>query len=168
MADGKQEIEYTEDGINYEIRTFEAPEIAHSFSDEGMIMLESSTQNILGSITWQEQQSGGGDTYIPANIQIQTSFDKEVQINFKETNVISEPIRFTYVNDQPQIIVGDSGGILTANKVENNEIEFFDSRGQPTGAGIVGSDGGSIVFYFMNNGEQVNLDIKGILEAVLK
>lgn len=140
---------YTEDGINYQAKTFDEPDIVFSFSQEGMKLLSGKTQEEIGEISWRELASSGGDTYNPSNMRISTATDNNINFGFNTSNGQEiTGLTLTYVNGKPEVIISD----LVFNTMRGSVIQLQGPDGAYRGTSITADTQGDMMFTFRANG----------------
>lgn len=157
-------IDFTEDGVHYETHEVESPKITYQFSEEGMKLLDSETNEIIGAITWRELSSAGGDTYYPGNVRIATQTDNEIVLGFDDAEKGENAVRITQVNGVPQIIMDD--GSISTPKTTANFFELRQPNGTVSGASVQANDDGDLIFTVPHDGKIWNVSLTDLVNAV--
>lgn len=155
----------TDDGINYYPLPEQEFNTSYAFDDEGLRMYADGMDDPVGSITWREEASTGGDTYVPSNMRLEVETDKEIVLGFKGDLEV-DSFRFTKLNGYPQIISNNAE--LFVDSVLTKSINFIGSDGQMTGANITSSDDGALMIVFWNEGREHTLNLGGFLMEVIE
>ena len=154
----------TDDGIEYYPLPEQEFNTTYIFDDEGLSMYADEMDNPVGSITWREEASAGGDTYVPSNMRLEVGSDREIVLGFKGDPEV-DSFRFTKLNGYPEIIAENTSVFVDA--ISAKSINFVGSGGQYTGASITSSDDGELMIVFLHNGEIRNLNLGGFLMEVM-
>lgn len=155
----------TDDGIEYYPLPEQEFNTTYVFDDEGLRMYADGMDDPVGSITWREISSTGGDTYVPSNMRLEVETDNEIVLGFKGDPAV-DSFRFTKLNGYPQLISDNAEVYVDA--ISAKSINFVGSDGQHTGASITSSDDGELMIVFLHNGERRNLDLGGFLMEIME
>ena len=154
----------TDDGLNYYPLPEQKFNTSYVFDEEGLSMYADGMDNPVGSITWREEASAGGDTYVPSNMRLEVGSDREIVLGFKGDPEV-DSFRFTKLNGYPEIIAENTE--VFVDTISTKSIDFIGSDGQKTGANITSTDEGELVIVFLHNGERRNLNLGGFLMEIM-
>lgn len=151
----------TDDGIHYYHRPEVYFETTYSFDEEGMNMYAEGVEDPIGSITWGELETTGGDTYVPSNMRLEVNPEKEIILGFKGSTG-KNAVRLSMASGFPQVFAEDVEGYV--DTISAKSIDFLDETGQKTGARIVSNEYGELVaMYRHENGRIVNANLGAAL-----
>lgn len=154
----------TDDGIDYYPLPEQEFNTSYIFDNEGLTMYAVGMDDPVGSITWRERASAGGDTYVPSNMRLEVGNDKEIVFGFKG-DAEADAIRVSRINGFLQIFAGNAEGVV--DTISTKSIDFVGSDEQKTGAKIVSTDDGELVVVFWYGGQRRNVNLGGVLVDLL-
>lgn len=154
----------TEDGENYTTGFLDDPIVTYEFGDEGMKLMNAEDYTQVGQISWQEQASSGGDTYIPANMRLSVNSDKSIILGFdngseEQKNAVS--IGNIGLGGTPQLSIPD-GGIHTG-RIYTPVVDLLGANNASHGTSIFTNEHGGIMFHHRQNGVLWEVSLADIL-----
>lgn len=159
------EIDYTEDGINYETKEIPEPKVNYEFGEEGIRFLDGDTNEEIGKISWLElRQGSGGSAAYPSNVRIETTRDNEIVLGFKDSEEGESAVRVSMINGFPQVFMDNTE--LQADLITTKTIHLEGESGQKSDAEITSSDFGDLVVSYRSRstGEIHVVDLGGFLD----